>query len=165
MDLLDIRFLFGYDRWATQKVLAAAADIDVEVWGATGVVGERGLGTILVHLLGAHQRWRNGIARTGQVPRPELEPLPSSAELSIAWAAEWSAFDEFLDTLTQPVLDHVHEGVAVSRMLLHLANHGTQHRSEAALLLTEAGRPPGDLDLIDYAEALATGRLIDPANS
>jgi uncharacterized damage-inducible protein DinB len=41
-------------------------------------------------------------------------------------------------------------------MLLHLANHGTQHRSEAAVLMTAAGHSPGDLDLWDYAESQAT---------
>jgi uncharacterized damage-inducible protein DinB len=56
--------------------------------------------------------------------------------------------------MTPSFLAHVYDGVAVHVMLLHLANHGTQHRSEAAILLTQAGRSPGDLDLIDYAEAL-----------
>jgi uncharacterized damage-inducible protein DinB len=52
--------------------------------------------------------------------------------------------------------------VSVSVMLQHLANHGTQHRSEAALLLTQAGRSPGELDLINVAEDVAAGRLPDP---
>ncbi len=38
------------------------------------------------------------------------------------------------------------------QMLVHVVNHGTQHRSEAAALLTAAGRSPGELDMINFAE-------------
>ena len=34
--------------------------------------------------------------------------------------------------------------------LAHVANHSTQHRSEAAEALTMIGRSPGDLDLLVY---------------
>ena len=62
----DVRGLFAYDRWATRQVLGALDGVDESLWGATGVVGERGLGSILVHMLGAHQRWRTGISDEGE---------------------------------------------------------------------------------------------------
>ena len=129
-------------------------------------MGERGLGTILVHMLGAHQRWRHAIARTGEAPQPEEDPLPTPEALAEAWAQEWSAVDEFLDHLDDELLAYRHKGVAIWQMLAHVVNHGTQHRSEAAVLLTDAGRSPGDLDMSDYAEILGSGDpLLDPTNS
>jgi uncharacterized damage-inducible protein DinB len=151
----DIRYLFGYDRWATERVLAALDGLPAETWSAAEVVGERGLGTILVHHLGASQRWRHGIQRDGEEPRPELEPLLTIDELRERWTAEWAAVDAWLPTLDDDFLAYVHEGVAIWKMLAHVVNHGTQHRSEAAALLTEAGHSPGDLDMIDFAEERA----------
>jgi uncharacterized damage-inducible protein DinB len=166
MDVADIRFLFAYDRWASRRVLARLPGIDGEVWGAEGIVGERGLGSILVHMLGAHQRWRNAFEETGEDPSPELEPLPSPEALIAVWETEWVAMDAFLADITEGFLAIEREGVTVDRMLLHLANHGTQHRSEAAWILTEHGRSPGDLDVIDFADELAAGRASDaPANA
>jgi uncharacterized damage-inducible protein DinB len=48
-------------------------------------------------------------------------------------------------------------------MLTHVVNHGTQHRSEAALILTEIGRSPGEIDMIFYVEDLVAeaGRPAD----
>ena len=63
------------------------------------------------------------------------------------------------------LLAYRHQGIAIWQMLAHVVNHGTQHRSEAAVLLTAAGRSPGDLDMSDYADTLASGPLLDPANS
>ena len=57
----DVRYLFAYDRWATERLLAALDDVPDALWSTVDVVGERGLGTILVHHLGASQRWRHGI--------------------------------------------------------------------------------------------------------
>jgi uncharacterized damage-inducible protein DinB len=153
----EIRFLYAYDRWATRRVLGVLDGVDDDLWTSTDVVGERGLGGILVHQLGAHQRWRHGFQETGESPEPEEEPLPTIDELRARWDDEWRAVDAWLPTLTDGFIAYVHEGVPVWQMLVHVVNHGTQHRAEAAALLTADGRSPGELDLIFYAEEQAAG--------
>ena len=153
----EVRWLFAYDRWATRHVLAALDGVDLAVWTKTNAVGERGLGGILVHHLGASQRWRIGFETggSGEEPEPEKEPLPTVDELRERWDTEWAAVGAWLPTMTQGFVDYVFDSVPVWQMLVHVVNHGTQHRAEAAALLTAAGRSPGELDLINYAEAQA----------
>jgi uncharacterized damage-inducible protein DinB len=153
----EIRFLFAYDRWATRQVLAVLDGLDPDMWARPNAVGERGLGGVLVHHLGASQRWRAGLQSRGEDdgPSPEREPLPTIEELRARWDAEWAAVDEWLPTLTDGFVAYVFDGVPVWQMFVHVVNHGTQHRAEAALLLTAEGRSPGELDMINYAEELA----------
>ncbi len=157
----DARWLFDYDRWATRRVLTVLEGVDTAVWERPNLVGERGLGGIFVHHLGASQRWRIGLQSQGadEGPHPENEPLPAVRELLDRWEAEWSQVDAWLPTLTDEFVAFVFDGVPVWQMLVHVVNHGTQHRAEAAALLTADGRSPGELDMINYAEELA-GRVI-----
>ena len=151
----QVRFMYDYDRWATRRVLDQLDGLDPEVWARENVVDERGLGGVLVHQFGAAQRWRTGSQQFDETPRPEMEPLLSVEELRRRWEAEWEVTDAWLPTLTQSFIEYVHEGVPVWQMLLHVMNHGTQHRSEAAALLSAEGRSPGEIDIIFYAEDLA----------
>lgn len=153
----EIRTLFAYDRWATRRVLAVLDGLSDDVWSRPHAVGERGLGGILVHHLGASQRWRIGLASQGEEegPSPEDDPLPTLQELRDRWEVEWAAADAWLPTLTDEFVGLVFEGVPVWQMLVHVVNHGTQHRAEAAALLTADGRSPGELDLINWAEEQA----------
>ncbi len=158
MQLADVRYLIAFDHWATRRILDAVerdGGVDEATWSATNVIDERGLGGILVHQLGSTQRWRHGLAETGEKPRPERGPLPTPAALRAAWEVEWQVFDAWLGTLDDAWLLRTDEGVPFWQMLAHVVNHGTQHRSEAAALLTAVGRSPGDLDMIVFAEELA----------
>ncbi|MFL5756555.1 MAG: DinB family protein [Chloroflexota bacterium] len=155
----EVRVLFAYDRWATRRVLAVLDGLDPAVWTRTNVVDERGLGGILVHHLGASQRWRIAFETQGggESPSPESEPLPTIDELRARWETEWAAVDAWLAGLSDEFPGYVYDGVPVWQMLVHVVNHGTQHRAEAAALLTAEGRSPGELDLINYAEEQAAG--------
>jgi uncharacterized damage-inducible protein DinB len=157
MQLSDIRYLFEYDRWATRRILAALDGIDEATWSAPNAIDERGLGAILVHQLGAHGRWRIGLSGGSDRFVPEREPLWTLAELRSRWEAEWPALDAWLDTLDDAALGQLDDGVPRWQCLAHVVNHGTQHRSEAAALMTAAGASPGELDMIFFAEERAAG--------
>jgi uncharacterized damage-inducible protein DinB len=148
----DVRDLFTYDRWATEKLFRAVDGIDETTWSREEVIDRRGLGGILVHMLGAYQRWLHGLMEDGQDHSPEREPLPTPDEVRRRFEAEWPQMEAFLGRIDDDWLARDDEGVGFAWMLRHLANHGTQHRAEAAALLTQAGRSSGDLDMIVWLE-------------
>lgn len=154
MRIDDVRFLVAYDRWATGRILDALDGIDPKTWSAPNAIGDRGLGGILIHQLGAAQRWRHGLSGSDELPRPERDPLPAPDTLRPAWQREWQAWDAWLGALDDEALLGLDEGIPMWQLLAHVVNHGTQHRSEAAALLTAAGRSPGDLDVVRFAEEL-----------
>ncbi len=156
MNADDVRFLKDYDRWATRRLLAVADGLDPAVWSRTQVVDERGLGGILVHQLGALMRWRHRLQRlAGELPRPERDQLPPPGELARLFEAEWARYEEWQTAWTDDMMGYRVNGVPMWQLLVHVVNHGTQHRSEAAVLLTAEGRSPGDLDLSMFAEERA----------
>ena len=148
----EIRFLYGYDRWATRRLLNAAQGLDAATWSRPATADERGIAGALVHTLGAHQRRRNSWQGRDDRPRPEREPLPTIDDLRDRWEIEWGALDDWFDGLTDAEVNRAFDGVPLWQAMVQIFNHGTQHRSEAAVLLTEAGHSPGDLDFIDYVE-------------
>jgi uncharacterized damage-inducible protein DinB len=90
----------------------------------------------------------------------ELDDYPDLAALRAFWEEVEAQTSDFLDGLsdedTQRVFDvDLPWGVPPTtftlwQMMLHVANHGTQHRGEVAAMLTLADRSPGDLDLLFY---------------
>lgn len=58
--------------------------------------------------------------------------------------------DDLATPLTYTTLRGQPETVPLAATLLQVINHGTQHRSEVAFLLTDLGYSPGDLDFHLY---------------
>ena len=163
----DMLLLWSYNRWATERVLRAAASVSAEQFTTSPSPARPSLHDTLVHMLSAEWLWQQRCAG-GQSPTTMLtaDDFPTLAALQERWQQEMNTMEAWLrslsdDDLQQPVRYTTTSGVPFSNLrwhiLLQLVNHGTQHRSEAALLLTEYDRSPGNLDLIIFLREYPSG--------
>ena len=155
MNIQDIQLMYDYNYWASGKVLTASTKVTVEQFLSTADYPFGGLRGTLVHIIDAEHGWRK-LFETN-VFGADLNPgdFPTVASVEERWREEEDAMRAYLDCLKEKDLaGHLRyktsEGKQRDRILwhclLHVVNHGTQHRSEAAALLTNYGCSPGDLD-------------------
>lgn len=154
----DVRTLFDYSYWATGRVLDAAAGVSAEQFSAAAPmpVPFDDLRGTLVHTLDTERNARVRLQGKERPPSLRNEDFPTPAELTRLWQAEETQLRAYLagltdDDLQQPFDLGPRGSLPVWELLLHFANHSTQHRSEAAILLTHYGHSPGDLDFFLYA--------------
>jgi uncharacterized damage-inducible protein DinB len=97
--------------------------------------------------------------------------LPTFEALRARWASNDSQMQKFLSDLTDSRLSETVEYVTPAntryalplwQMISHVVNHGTQHRSEVALALTQLGLSPGDSDLIVYLNPVPVRSTVTP---
>jgi uncharacterized damage-inducible protein DinB len=167
MNVESISTLYDYSCWANSRLLDAARKAGDEAFLADRPSNYYGsLCGTLVHMLFAEWIWRQRVAEGISPTSSELNALafPTVGVLADRWAQEQDAMRGFIANLTdfdlqQTVSYKNTKGQpfqeALWHILAHLVNHGTQHRSEAAMLLTELGCSPGDLDMILYFRELA----------
>ncbi|MCC7117259.1 MAG: DinB family protein [Anaerolineales bacterium] len=159
MNKQDVQFLFNYNQWANARILKPAAALTTEQFLAGANFPHGSLRDTLLHTLFANwiwlRRWQ------GEVPTeaPRAEDFPTFEALQTYWLAEEARLMEFVAACTDEQLNQIirytnTKGEAFEQtlwhLMAHLVNHGTQHRSEAAAILTDFNHSPGDLDLIVY---------------
>ena len=156
--LEGIRALYAYSAWANARILDTAEQLDSGQF-TTDVDRLGSIRETLVHTASAQWTWLE--RWHGNSPRQlwDLREFPDVASLRARWTLVEDATSGYLATLDEPELVRVvryinFQGEAWSyplwQQLLHQANHATQHRSEAAQLLTRFGHSPGGLDFLVF---------------
>jgi len=173
MKIDEIKFLYDYNDWADARILAACARVSPEQYAAPASYGRGGLRAIMVHIL--DNLWQQRITLQGYYQEPladeaaydatELheDAFPTLAVLRERWRIEQQEMRAYLDRLSEETLNgtirYVIPGAIRERVVWHILLdviiHATQHRSEAAMLLTSYGQSPGDFDFLPFPDARA----------
>jgi uncharacterized damage-inducible protein DinB len=157
MDKQNIQTLFRYNQWANHKIFTAASNLTSDQFISPGNFPHGGLRSTLTHALFAEWIWRK--RWEGESPRTRFKPedFPTFESLQTRWLEEEKELMKFVNEVTDEKLNSVFqytstEGVKYENILwesmAHGVNHGTQHRTEAAAMLTDFGHSPGDIDMI-----------------
>jgi uncharacterized damage-inducible protein DinB len=159
MNKQDILLLYKYNQWTNKKILDAASRVTQEQFLAPAAFPHGGLRGTLVHALFAEWIWRHRWQGASPTARLKPDEFPTFESLRARWFAEEKLLMAFVDGLTDERLNSPFsyqstDGKSHERILwqamAHLVNHGTQHKTEAAAMLTGFDQSPGDIDLIYY---------------
>ena len=156
-----IRTLYNYSAWANTRILDTAAQLSAEQFAASVGASYPSVQDTLVHTLSAQIAWLYRFQGKNAPPVLVSADFPDLATLRGRWdavEAETQAFVAGLDDAALNAEIRVVDRAGNTnhyilwQIMMHQANHATQHRSEVAAMLTQFGYSPGDLDLLDYVE-------------
>jgi uncharacterized damage-inducible protein DinB len=155
VNIQDIQLLYEYNYWANKKILTASAKVTREQFVESASFPYGGLHGTLLHTLEAEWSWRALFQKIEGASELLPADYPDLSGIETRWRTEETAMRAYLATLRDEDMEsHLRyttdTGIQRDRILwhclLHVVNHDTQHRSEAAALLTDFGSSPDDLD-------------------
>ena len=160
MTLDEIRALFDYDRWATERLWDAVATLPTEA--ADREIGSQfsfpTLKRMFGHLYGADWVWLSRWKGVSPTKLPGAE-FPTLTSIRTPWDDLEREQKAFVEALTPAGLDRVIEfkntegksfKIALWPLLQHVPNHATHHRSEIATMLTMLSGSPPDTGINSY---------------
>ena len=178
MTLDEIKLFYDYNEWADARILAACARVSAEQYAAPSSIGtgRGGLRETMVHIL--DNLWQQRITLQGYYKEPladqaaydatELheDAFPTFAALRERWVTEQQEMRAYIATLTEETLNgtirYVIPGAVreykVWQILVDVVIHATQHRSEAAVLLTGYGQSLAEFAELTILNERASGK-------
>lgn len=167
MNPRDVQLLFDYHYWAHHLILTTAAKLTPEQFTQPTSFSFGSLRGTLIHTLDSEHMWRH-LCRDQVIVSPRLtdvEPFPTLDSIVDYWVSEEREMRAYLDSLNDSAMESIvsyeADGNRRNRVLwhclVHVVNHGTQHRSECAAMLTDLGHSPGGIDLTLYLNGRSQG--------
>lgn len=142
--------LFAYHVEMTRRVWTSIAQISEEEFLAEDDYSRGSIRNLMVHLASTDRRWLAGLKNLPDVGHLKFEDYPTRFAALHVFENVAQDLVDYVTTISEDELNGQAEGMSNPRwaILLHLVNHGTDHRATVLQKLTELGAPTFDQDFI-----------------
>ena len=151
MVALDMtRTFIEYHNAMTERVWSSIDQISEEQFLADDAYSRGSIRNLMVHLASTERRWFAGLKNQPDVGHLKFEDYPTKASARTLFEQVARDLRDYVEQLDDPQLNESAEGIPSPRwqILMHLVNHGTDHRATVLQRLQECGAPTFDQDLI-----------------
>jgi len=159
MNLETIQLLYDYTYWAHQRVWECAIQLDDEAFYRSLDYSIGSIHSQLVHTMGAEWIWFSRLQGVSPTAILKNDDYPTRDAIRTKWDSIESEVYDFLTTLDSKRLSEkfsysntkgtVYEDSVVG-VLIHVVNHGTDHRAQILAMCHQLGGPTVEQDLISY---------------
>ena len=152
MDLELIKTFIEYHLHMTGRVWDSINYITEEQFLADDAYSRGSVRNLMVHLTSTDRRWLTGLKNAEDVGHLRFEDFSTRAEAHQIYEQVAKDLSEYVNSLTEEEINQNPNDVPNPRwqVLLHLINHGTDHRSTVLQRLHEFGAPTFDQDFITW---------------
>jgi len=159
MNLADVKILFDFNFWATNRLFTVLEGLTEEQYARDLGSSHGGVKGTLAHILASHEMW---FSRWQGNPSPttiDANGGPTLAEAKQFWNEIQQKLTAFVnglseDDLQKPIRYTNTKGETYStplvQMMQHLVNHATYHRGQIVTMLRQLGVKPTNTDMIFY---------------
>jgi uncharacterized damage-inducible protein DinB len=162
----DIQLLYEYDRWANNRVLEAASTLSAEEFTRDLGGSFCSVRDTLLHIIGGEWIWlaywnasslSSAFLTDLRARRDALfgpDAFPNLPAVRLKWAEVEKEQTEFLNQITNELLERMlpfrSKQVRLAHLMQHVANHSTYHRGQVALMMRQLDAKPATTDFHEF---------------
>ena len=150
MELELINTFIEYHLDMSRRVWDSIDQITDEQFLADDTYSRGSIRNLMVHLVSTDRRWLSGLKNGPDVGHLKFEEYATRDAARELFESVAKNFSDYINAVTKGELNQKPPEFTHPRwaVLLHLVNHGTDHRSTVLQKLTEFGAPTFDQDFI-----------------
>jgi uncharacterized damage-inducible protein DinB len=162
MRAADLLTLLDYNAWANRQVVDTAGELSIQEFTEPSGVTWRNVRGTLVHTLDVERSWRRRLQ--GRPPEEwddslHDEDYPTADALAEHWDRDHAEMRAWIEGLDDEAVGAIVDLGEKDRFplwyfVVHVLTHSAQQRRDAAILLTNAGHGPPEIEFLYYADWL-----------